>query len=119
MSLEITSNKVERLASELFDVHIESTGGHRYLIFPSGLRVIPSPDLILRGCKRHAMLEWLGHDIDTAIRTSPAFKEEAEQGNPLTECISMTISNRATESAVINLSLDEKEGVRIRKKLYE
>jgi len=73
MSLEVTNNKVERLASELFDVHIESTNEYRYLIVPTGLRVIPSPDFILRGCKRHKILEWLGCDIEIAIKASPAF----------------------------------------------
>ncbi|KAL2129657.1 hypothetical protein VTI74DRAFT_7491 [Chaetomium olivicolor] len=119
MSLEITSNKVERLASILFDVGIESTDEHRYLIQPTGLRVIPSPDLVLRGCRRDVILDVFGHDVETAIKASPAYREEAEQGNPLTECVSMTISHRAKDGAVINLSLDQKEGVRVRVKLYE
>ncbi|KFA48716.1 hypothetical protein S40293_11453 [Stachybotrys chartarum IBT 40293] len=119
MSLEITSNKIERLANELFDAPIESTDEYRYLILPTGLRIIPSPDLTLRGCKRDVILEVFGYDIDNAIKASLAYKEEAEQGNPLTECVSMTISHRAKDGAVINLSLDEKEGVRVRRKLYE
>ncbi|CAI6040928.1 unnamed protein product [Clonostachys chloroleuca] len=119
MSLQITSNKIERLASELFDAHIEATGEHRYLVLPNGLRVIPSPDFTLRGCRRHVISQSLGQDIEKAVKTSQAFKEEAEQGNPLTECVTMTISHRAEDGAVINLSLDEKEGVRIRRKLYE
>ena len=119
MSLRIMSNKVERLANVLFDVTLESTEGHRYLIQATGLRVIPSPDLVLRGCKRDAILEVFGPDINTAIKASPAYREEAEQGNPLTECVSMTIASRAEDGAVINLSLDEKEGVRVKVKLYD
>jgi hypothetical protein len=119
MSLEITSNKVERLASTLFGAAIESTDEYRYLIQPTGLRVIPCPDLVLRGCRRDVISEVFGHDVETAIKASPAYREEAEQGNPLTECVTMTVSNRAEDGAVINLSLDQKEGVRVRMKLYE
>lgn len=119
MSLEITSNKVQRLASTLFDVGIESTNEHRYLIQPTGLRVIPGPDLVLRGCRRDVILDVFGHDVETAIKASPAYREEAEQGYPLTECVTMTISHRAEDGAMINLSLDQKEGVRVRVKLYE
>jgi len=119
MSLEIMSNKVERVASVLFDVSVELAGEHRYLILPTGLRILPSPDLVLRGCKRDVILEVFGRDITTAIMASPAYKEEAEQGNPLTECVTMTISNKAKDGAVINLSLDEKEGFRVKAKLYD
>lgn len=118
MSLEITSNKVERLASTLFNAPTELTNEHRYLILPTGLRILPSPDFVLRGCKRDVILEVFGHDIDKAIKASPAFREEAEQGNPLTECVSMTISHAAEDGAVINLSLDEREGFRVKVKLY-
>ncbi|KAK4107116.1 hypothetical protein N656DRAFT_683942, partial [Canariomyces notabilis] len=118
MSLEITSNKVERLASMLFGAGIESTDENRYLIQATGLRVIPCPDLVLRGCRRDVISEVFGHDVETAIKASPGYREEAEQGNPLTECVTMTVSHRAKDGAVINLSLDQKEGVRVRMKLY-
>ncbi|KID83763.1 hypothetical protein MGU_08954 [Metarhizium guizhouense ARSEF 977] len=118
MSLEITSNKVERLANWLFDAPVESMDKHRYLILPTGLRIIPSTDLVLRGCKRDVIPEVFGFDLHNAIKASPAYKEEAEQGNPLTECVTMTISHRASDGAIINLSLDEKEAFRVKGKLY-
>ena len=59
-----------------------------------------------------------GHETGAAIKASPAYKEEVEQGTPLTECVSMTISQRAEDGAVINLSLDEKLGFRVKAKLY-
>ncbi|KJZ69955.1 hypothetical protein HIM_10647 [Hirsutella minnesotensis 3608] len=119
MSIEITSNKVERLANILFDAPLESMDNNRYLILPTGLRILPSPDLVLRGCKRHVILEIFGRDIYNAITASPAYKEEAEQGNPLTECVTMMISCQACNGAVIHLSLDEKEAIRVKDKLYE
>jgi hypothetical protein len=118
MSLEITSNKVERLANWLFDAPVESMDKHRYPILPTGLRIIPSTDLVLRGCKRDVIPEVFGFDLHNAIKASPAYKEEAEQGNPLTECVTMTISHRASDGAIINLSLDEKEAFRVKGKLY-
>lgn len=67
MSLEITSNKVERLANTLFDAPVESMDEYRYLILSTGLRIIPSKDLVLRGCKRDAILEIFGRDIYTTL----------------------------------------------------
>ncbi|KAM4061496.1 hypothetical protein HRG_007311 [Hirsutella rhossiliensis] len=118
MSLEVTSNKVERLANNLFDAPVESMDKNRYLVLPTGLRIIPGADLILRGCKRHVILDVFGHDIYNAVNASRAYKEEAEQGNPLTECVTMTISHRADDGAIINLSLDEREALRIKHKLF-
>ncbi|KAI8647965.1 hypothetical protein NCS56_01548200 [Fusarium sp. Ph1] len=119
MSLEIMKNKVERLADMLFGAEIESTDEHRYLILPTGLRVLSTSDLILRGCKRDVIAKVFGEDIANAIKASLAFKEEHDQGNPLTECVSMSISRLSNDGAVINLSLDEREGVRVKAKLYE
>lgn len=119
MSLRIKGNKVERLANMLFNAPVESTDEHRYLLMPSGLRAIPTSDFVLRGCNRDVIAEVFGKNIANAIKASPAFKEEAEQGEPLTECVSMTISCRVNEGAVINLSLDEKEGYRVKAKLYD
>lgn len=119
MSLGIMGNKVERLANLLFGACIESTEGHRYLALPSGLRVIPSPDLVLRGCNRDVLVDVFGKVVADAIKESPAFKEEADQGNPLTECVTMTISCRVDQGAVMNLSLADRDGYQIKAKLYD
>jgi len=118
MTLEITCNKVEHLARELFDAHVEATDNHRYLLLPTGLRIIPSPDLVLRGCKRHVILKVFGQDIHNAVTASPAYREEVIRGKNLTESVTMTISHKADDGAFINVSLDEKEGVRVKGKLY-
>ncbi|RSL80673.1 hypothetical protein CDV31_017102, partial [Fusarium ambrosium] len=85
MSLEIMRNKVERLANMLFGAEIESTDEHRYLVLPTGLRVLSASDLVLRGCKRGVIAEVFGEDIAKAIEASPAFKEENGLGSCLTE----------------------------------
>ncbi|KAK4243092.1 hypothetical protein C7999DRAFT_45019 [Corynascus novoguineensis] len=95
ISLEITSNKVKRLTSILFGAGIESTD-----------EVIPCPDLVLQGYRRDVISEVFSHDIKTIIKASPAYREEAEQGNPLIEYVSMIVSYRAKDRAIINLSLD-------------
>jgi hypothetical protein len=46
------------------------------------------------------------------------FKQEAEEGNKLTECVLVVILERPHDRLIINLSLGNEEGNRIRKKLY-
>lgn len=123
MSLEVASHKVQHLADKLFGVSVESTDGNgsdgnRYLLLPSQVRVVPTPDLVLRGCKREVLSEVFGLEITKAIQKSLAYEEEAMQGHPLTECVSMTITHRASDGAVINLSLHERYALDIMAEMY-
>lgn len=118
MSLEIEPNKVERLALELFNTHIESDTVQRYILLPTGVRITPTSDLVLRGCDRCVIRAIFGAEIHTAITSSPVYKEELKKGRNLTETVTMTISHNLDHGAVINLTLGEKEGLWLKTSLF-
>ncbi|KAA8652767.1 uncharacterized protein ATNIH1004_001672 [Aspergillus tanneri] len=118
MSLAIDQSKVEYLAMALFNLHVESAGQVRYLILNEGAKVIPNPDITLKGVLDDAIIRILGPDIHSAIRASRMRRKELEEGNRVTECVSMIITNKANEGAIINLSLGLKDGAQIQNKLY-
>ena len=119
MSLKVASNKVEHLAGTLFGTHTEVTGDHRCVVLPNGARITPSPDLVLRGCRRDVLQEAFGVEVEAAVRANPLYQKEALQGHVVTECVTMTIEDRAENGAVIHMTLDEKEAFRIKGKLYD
>lgn len=118
MSLAIHQNKVEYLAFALFNVHVESEGRVRYVMLNEGAKLIPNPEMTLKGARDDAILRILGVEIHEAIKTSRMRKKELEEGNLVTECVSMIFTDRSDEGAVINLSLGLKGGAQIQNKLY-
>lgn len=118
MSLAIHQNKVEYLALALFNVHVESEGQVRYVMLNEGAKLIPNPEMTLKGARDDAILRILGVEIHEAIQASRMRKKELEEGNLVTECVSMIFTDRSDEGAVINLSLGLKDGAQIQNKLY-
>jgi len=45
-------------------------------------------------------------------------EKELEEGNRVTECVSMILTNSPSDAAIINLSLGLEGGVQIQNKLY-
>ena len=117
MALEITDNKVEHIAMKLFDTHLETTEGLRYVCLPGVARVLPNPKLTLRGCLHDNLSSIFGPDTHNAIMTSPAYQDEVKRGHDYTECVSMVISQGAHDGGVILLSLGLREGALIKDKL--
>lgn len=117
MSIEIMAKEVEGLAKVLFGADIVTKGNHRYFIRGDGLEISPSPDIVLRGCLRNVQREWFGFDTAKAIQGIASHKAE-RQDNHRTQCVSMTISHDATSTAFLNFVLAEKEGFRLRGRLY-
>jgi hypothetical protein len=118
MSLAISPSKVEYLAMALFGVHVESAGQVRYVVLKEGLKIIPNPDMTLKGTRDDAIISVLGKEIYEGIRASRMRGKELEEGNRITECVSMMLTSRPDEGAIINLSLGLKGGSRIQSKLY-
>ncbi|QSS65313.1 hypothetical protein I7I51_06155 [Histoplasma capsulatum] len=118
MSLAIHHSKVEYLAMALFKVHVESVGQVRYVILKEGAKLIPNPEMTLKGVLDDAIMRVLGPEVHGAIRASRMRKKELEEGNHMTECVSMIVTSRYDEGAIINLSLGLKGGAQIQNKLY-
>lgn len=119
MSLEIASNKARRYASILFGVELEIHGNFRYIILPNGTKINPCPEFILRGSRRSIIMEEFGADASKSLEACQSFKDEVDQGIQVTDCVTMTISNKVEDGAFINLYLDDKESLRLKEKLYE
>ena len=119
MSIEVTENKVEHLADKLFGVHLETNAGLRYLYLPRGAKVLPNPNFTLRGCQHDTISPFFGPETYRAITANPYYQDEVKQGYDYTDCVSMLISQRASEGATFLLSLAPMEGTVIKNKLYE
>lgn len=118
ISLGVYQSKVEYLAMTLFRVRVESVGQVRYVSFKGGVRLIPNPEITLKGVLDKAIIDVFGSEIHRAITTCRIREKELEQGNRVTECVSMILTNNPSDAAIINLSLGLKGGVQIRNKLY-
>ncbi|KAF2194749.1 hypothetical protein K469DRAFT_650684 [Zopfia rhizophila CBS 207.26] len=118
MSLDIHQSKVEYLAMALFNVHVESVGQVRYIVLKDGVRLMPNPEITLKGALGKAIIDVFGPEIHGAIVASRIHKRELEEGNRATECVSMILTSSSEEGAIINLSMGLEGGAQIQNKLY-
>lgn len=118
MSLAIYHTKVEYLALSLFNVHVESAGQVQYVVLNEGAKLLPSPEMTLKGALDENIIRILGSETHAAIQSSRMRRKEMEEGNHVTECVSMIITSRPEEGAIINLSLGLKDGTNLKNKLY-
>ncbi|PKK44342.1 hypothetical protein CI102_10290 [Trichoderma harzianum] len=119
MSLKIKPHRVGYFVMRLFDIYMESINEERYIVLPStGSEAVTRGEWILLGCKREVISEVFGDIVATAVKASLTYIEDEGQGKPVTECVAMVVSSKASEGAVITLSLAEKECVRIKQALW-
>ena len=119
MAIEITDDKVSHFARELFGVRLETRAGLRYMCSAAGgSKVLPNPKFTLQGCRRDIIPSAFGPEPATAIITSTMYQEDVRQCRDCTDSVSMVVSHRADDGAVIYVSLGLWEGTQIRKKLY-
>lgn len=118
MSLDVLPSKVQYLAMALFKVRVESEGQIRFVSFKDGVRLVPNPELTLKGVQDEAISEVFGDGIHQAITACRMRKKELREGNKVTECVSMILTGKHDEGAILNLALGLEEGIRIRRLLY-
>jgi hypothetical protein len=118
MSLEVHQSKVGYLAMALFKVRVESEGQVWYVSLKEGVRLTPNPEITLKGVLDEAIIDVFGSEIHRAIRTCRMREKELEEGNRVTECVSMILTSSPSEGAIISLSLGLEGGVQIQNKLY-
>lgn len=118
MSLEVTEDKVQHLARDLFGVRLEVNNGLRFLL--SGrAKVMPNPKLTLTGCERNVLSSTFGSETCAAIETSPRYLEEVKEYRGATECVSMVVSASAQEGAFVLISVGLWGATKIRGKLFD
>lgn len=118
MSLDVHQSKVGYLAMALFKVRVESVGQVRYVGLKDGVRLTPNPEITLKGVMDEAIIDVFGSEIHGAITTCRMREKEVEEGNNVTECVSMILTSKPSDGAIINLSLGLKCGFQIQNKLY-
>lgn len=118
MTLYINSNKIDNLARDLFDVHLEVHAGLRYVYFAEGAKVLPNPRLTLRGCRVDMVSRIFGSDVFDAMTASPEYRTEVMHRRGRTECVSMVISHDANHEAEVSVSMGIVKGASIREELF-
>jgi hypothetical protein len=119
LALEITDNKVEHLAAELFGVHLETTAGLRYFDIPGGIKVLPNPKLTLRGGLSDKISPIYGLETCAAIMAGPVYQEDVRQKRDRTDAVSMVVSQWASEGATLFAALAPMEATLIKDRLYK
>lgn len=118
MALQVTPEKVTHLAQVLFGAHTETRGGLRYVYMASGAKILPKPEMTLQGCSLDVVHPFFGPELSHAVTHSPQYQEDNTEWRDRTDCVSMVISHRADEGAIIYVSLELFSGTVIAKKLY-
>lgn len=118
MSLDVHQSKVEYLAMALFKVQVESVGQVRYISLKEGVRLTPNPEITLKGVLDKAIIDVFGSEIHGAVTACRMREKELEEGNCVTDCVSMILTSSPDEGVIINLSLGLKGGAQIQNKLY-
>lgn len=119
MCIEIEPNKIDHIASELFEAHFETDGSLRYLCLPGGSKVFGNPSTFLRGCRLGSIMPMFGAQLTNAISASPMCLDDYKRGHHHTDAVSMVVFCEAQKPATLMLSLDLKHGTDIANKIYK
>ncbi|KAG6361198.1 hypothetical protein INS49_009422 [Diaporthe citri] len=118
MRIEVVGSKVDHIAQELFDVHLEAEGGCRYIYLPGGSTVAPDPHLVLRHCRLDRLHRFFGARVADAIRTTPTFQMDIKEGRDHTVCVSMVIPSAVDDTGEIYALLCQSDTALLRESLY-
>ena len=118
MRIEVIGSKINHIAQELFDVHIEVEDGCRYIYLPGGSTVSPDPRLILRDCRLDRLHRFFGARVADAIRTTPTCQMDIKEGRDNTSCVSMAIPSDVDDTGDIYALLCQSDAELLRESLY-
>ncbi|KAG8157766.1 hypothetical protein KVR01_012428 [Diaporthe batatas] len=119
MSITIVPERVERIASLLFDnVYLATNGTSRELILPGGLCVLAKR---LHGCRPQVVTDVLGVTVAAAVESAPWRKIElSDRGvDEATRCVMMTDFSDARDGAVLIVTLGRREASKMYEKLFK
>ncbi|KAF1975430.1 hypothetical protein BU23DRAFT_579088 [Bimuria novae-zelandiae CBS 107.79] len=119
MEIGIAKEKVAFYAKKLFNMEVEGKDGVRYIRFEGGSKIEPDPCIKLRACRRDAITDVFGADVDHGFSTSPIYQRERREERAYTDGVSMTISNQEKEGGRITLFLGEWRAFDIKRNLYD
>ncbi|CAN8096742.1 unnamed protein product [Discula destructiva] len=118
MRLEIMDNKVECIARELFDAHLVTANGTRYLCLTGSTRVVPNPSMVLAGCRPPTLSRIFGQRIADALMSTTVYRRDFEEGRERTDCVTMEIFQAANATALLRIPLPADDAWSIKDELY-
>ncbi|KAH8763810.1 hypothetical protein F5883DRAFT_359328, partial [Diaporthe sp. PMI_573] len=117
LSIQVTSNKIEHIAWELFRVRLKDEAGFRFAC--AGLaRVFPGPNFSLRYCHLEPILHMFGEHMEAAISANPVYQQERLRHDNYTTCIMMNVPIAVDNCATILISLHRREGAHVKDLLF-
>jgi hypothetical protein len=121
MIIGIQASKVERVAMELFGVHVDTDNGVRCLVHSSGAVSLAAPGqyIPLQGAPPDSVRKILGQAIDGAISETPQRQREVERGIHATRCVSLRIPENPNDDAILNLNLGLIQGFQMKDMLFQ
>ncbi|KAI1385772.1 uncharacterized protein F4822DRAFT_432625 [Hypoxylon trugodes] len=115
----IESNKVENISRELFGALIETTyNGIRYLSCGT-FQIIPSDNSTIRGCRVSSIIPFFGDVLGPAICASQPCQRDIKTLSEHTWAVSLTISHKFGDAALLVATVDLHQGTCIAAKLYD
>lgn len=117
MSVAISPNKLQRVALSLFNIHLETEGNLRYIIYNDSVR-ISGPEIKLQGVTEKDIIDYLGFKIHWAVEASPARLEEKSNGLLATNCITLSVASDCYAVGFLHIILGLKEAFEIKEMLY-
>lgn len=118
MRIEVAGSKIDHIAHELFDVHIEAEDGSRYIYLPGGSTVAPNPCLVLRDCRLDRLHPFFGARVADAIRTTPTCQMDMKEGRDHTSCVSMVVPSAVDDTGDIYALLCPSDAALLRESLF-
>ncbi|KAL2275987.1 hypothetical protein FJTKL_01395 [Diaporthe vaccinii] len=118
MRIEVVGSKIDHIAHELFDAHLEVEDGCRYIVMPGGAMVGPNPRLVLVGCRLDRLHHFFGARVADAIRSTPTCQMDIKEGSEQTSCVSMSIPSAVDGTGDIYALLCQSDAELLRESLY-
>jgi hypothetical protein len=114
LRLAVLPSKVEHIARELFELHVETEGSMRYLLCDKGMKCIPQPVLRQQGVEASRVSKFFGILIDQGVQSSSIRTDEVGQGDfTLTACVDIEISNSSADCGYLNVTMGTAVGLEV------
>jgi hypothetical protein len=118
ITMEVLPNKVQRLASLLYNANLETNGRVRELLNPGGLKIVATQ---MQGSSPQSVIDVFGPEIANALESAPYRKNEVQLGGIAapTRCVTMSEFSDSERGAIISLTLGRRAASQIYEKLFK
>lgn len=104
LNINVTPKRIENIAQELFNAHLENEAGVRYA-YMGHTRLIPTQELVLEWCRLESIPLIFGNILAQAVSSSPVYEKERLGEEERTKCVSMVVSGAVDKCARVEVLL--------------